>query len=236
MGDWLSRLCVRTCAKTSDETENEDASVISRRLRRLALADGASISYDSRLWARCLARSFVRTGTLTPDSITPALALYAAAHGRDEQPWHVAAAIEAGSFATILGFEWLGARRFLLSAVGDTNAFLLRSTHLRIAWPFTSPDDFDRSPALVSSRRDHNAALFAAGGVRTTEWSLDRGDTFILATDAVAQWLLADANRRAGGLVRAARAGSMPFKAFVADQRRAGNMKRDDSTVIVGDA
>lgn len=162
--------------------------------------------------------------------------LYAAAHGDGERPWHEAAAIEAGSFATILGFEWLGTRRARLFAVGDTNAFLLRSQRVRIAWPCTSPGDFGNSPTLISSRPDHNAVLFAAGGVRTTEWSLDRGDTFLLATDAVAQWLIADSVRRVGGLVRAARAGPEPFRAFIADQRRTGSMKRDDSTVIVGDA
>jgi hypothetical protein len=236
LGDWLSRLCLRSCAKSADERENEDASVVSRRLRRIALCDGASISFDSRLWAQCLARAFVRTGTVTPGSLGPAMQLYDATHGNRERPWHEAAAMEAGSFATLLGFEWLGTRRARLCAVGDTNAFLLRARRVRIAWPCTAPDDFGNSPSLVGSRPKHNQALFAGGGVHTTEWALERGDTFILATDAVAEWVVSDPDRRSAALVRAARAGAVPFRALIDGERRAARMKRDDSTVIIGGA
>lgn len=97
-----------------------------------------------------------------------------------------------------------GAGTWRAESVGDCCLFHVRGGHLHASWPYADAGDFHHCPHLISSLESPLDVLAASG-----TWQ--EGDAFILATDALAAWLL-EAGVEAllesedfGGLVAAAR-------------------------------
>ena len=234
--------------------EYEDASrtvypqrigVSGRRLARAAVSDGASESAFAREWADALTDAFV-TGPpdlagLTRDSLHGWLSSAQDEwHGRvpwDRIPWHGEAKAQLGAFATLLGFTVGlapgGSRKLVWQAmaVGDSCLFLVRDGQLSLSFPLDDAAQFDNTPPLVCSNPDNAEDLWQ--NVRQSRGDCQAGDTFILASDALACWLLA---RNAEGekpwetllaLDRSA------WSAWVDEQRSAGLLHNDDTTLVI---
>ena len=216
-----------------------------RRMARAAVADGASDSAFAREWADVLTDAFV---SRPPD--IPALAEHALHewlssaqaewHGRvpwDRIPWHGEAKARLGAFATLLGLTVGVApsnpRKLVWHAVavGDSCLFLVRDGQLSLSFPLDDAGQFDNSPSLVCSNPDNTGDLW--DNVRRTSGECATGDTFILASDALACWLLA---RHAEGekpwetLLALDRSG---WTAWVQEQRSAGLLHNDDTTLLI---
>lgn len=213
--------------------EYEDAFAFSEKVEegtfvRVAVADGATESAFARRWANLLADRFAERGAAALTRGLQALQKQWAAtveERADALPWYGAAKAEAGAYAALLGLtlhrpegeegSWQAA------SVGDCNAFHLRGDRLVQTWPHEHVDDFGTRPALVPSRPD---APGVEAGHAEGRWQ--RGDAFVLATDAAAAWLLRT------DPARALRWEAVTFAEVVRQARVQGELQNDDVTVV----
>src|SRR4051812_4694428 len=95
-----------SCAKEPDRPEaNEDAYTFSPDRQRLVVSDGASESYDSRVWARLLTAKFAVDTSFGQDWLRSAVSAYLAEHKFESMSWSQQLAFERGCFATLLAAE-----------------------------------------------------------------------------------------------------------------------------------
>lgn len=149
---------------------------------RAAVADGATESAFSGGWARAVAQQYVHAGPDAPlrDAIQQARRSWTPPH---DARWYVAAKAEQGAHAAVLGLQ-IDPNGWRAEAVGDCCLFWVRGGQLLESFPMASASEFSHRPALISSL-DESAQPKSASGT----WKPD--DTFLLATDAFAAWLLA---------------------------------------------
>jgi hypothetical protein len=237
----------------SEERQYEDAfyprASGDRHARRLrfAVADGASESMLSGLWADLLVRTWCKARRRAMPQIIKAasefweieLAAYLEQRERSQRPiqWFEEPGLEKGAFATLLGIAFSTTTHaegtWRASSLGDTCLFQVRDGSLVASFPLERSADFDSRPKLVPSRPTDIAKV--VGALDHAEGTWQTGDTFFLATDAVSAWFL-----------RATEAGLSPWKTWtgfdaadptayrqwVAEQRGQGELRNDDSTVM----
>ena len=195
---------------------------------RAAVADGATESAFSGLWARTLVGELLARSTTTAEAFEAAVdagrAEWAAAVASriDDRPWYVRAKAEEGAFAAVLSVTlhedgvWTGL------SVGDCCLFHLRDGAVIATWPYEDPDAFTHRPSLVPSRRTRPVP---APGTTTGDW--EPGDALLLATDAVAAWLL---RRDAASVLDT---DPSAFGRAVQTARKKGALRNDDATLLV---
>jgi hypothetical protein len=229
--------------KGAGEGEYEDAVAFAEEpgtgeLLRVAVADGATEAVFSRRWARLLVEGFVAGGpSVLGDELAQVQGEWQAYIERQSEqqsearagalPWYVAEKAEAGAFAALLGVELHAEREgggaWSAVSVGDCNLFHLRKDRLLEAWPRAQAADFDDRPALVPSRPGADCPE-----ARHAEGTFQRGDAFVLSTDAAAAWLLET------DPAEALRWNGQAIFADAVQAGRANNMlKNDDTTVAV---
>ncbi len=216
-----------------------------RRTARAVVSDGASESAFAREWADVLADAFVAlppdmcglTKRSLGDWLTSAQERWRIGIPWDRIPWHGEAKARTGAFATLLGLTVMAtagtSRRisWRAVAVGDSCLFVVRGDRLWLSFPFDDATQFDNNPTLVCSNPDNVGKLWE--NVHQSDGECVAGDSFILASDALACWLL---ERNAEG--------EKPWKmlfeldasnwtAWVEEQRRAGSMRNDDTTLVI---
>ncbi len=155
-----------------------------------AVADGATESAFSGAWARHLVQCFCRDLPATPEALQHRLASWRASWQPDlpaTLPWYVAAKVEEGAHAALLGLIVQPEGTWQAVAVGDAVLLHLRAAQLLKAWPIDNPAHFHHRPALLGSRDD--SGLVPVEGI---EGRWKPGDAFVLATDALGAWLLGD--------------------------------------------
>ena len=210
---------------------------------RIALADGASESAFSRAWAQILTKAFIER-PLDLDSpiqseleywLEPCVAQWRDTVPWDRLPWHGEAKAQAGALAALLAItiqpNSLGRLVWQAAAVGDCCLFIVRQDDLLLSFPLESAEQFNNTPALLSSNRTNNSGLWEF--VRQTSGESVPGDIFMMASDALACWIL---DRYA--------AGEKPWQPLLAldsrqrwidlvcEQRQAHSLKNDDATLI----
>ena len=108
---------------------------------------------------------------------------------------------------------------------------MVRDDRLSLSFPLEDAAQFDNSPALVCSNPDNVGQLWE--NVRRSDGECVVGDSLMLASDALACWFLASNT-----------AGEKPWEtllaldpsgwaAWVEEQRRAGLMRNDDTTLVI---
>jgi hypothetical protein len=159
---------------------------------RAAVTDGATEAAFARHWAQVLAKGWVDEAPADPAAWQHVLPVWrrqwqtAVAGQTSQQPWYAAAKAEQGAFAAVLGLSVQPDGTWQALSIGDCELIHLRSEAVVTAWPFSHPDAFTNRPALVSSRLASNAAVAPV----TTAGTWRDGDAFLLASDALAAWLL----------------------------------------------
>jgi hypothetical protein len=192
-----------------------------------AVADGATESAFARTWARRLVRGVVDGGATTADALRDAIPEWqaewqaAAREQAADRPWYVAAKAAEGAFAALLGLSLHADGRWRAVAVGDCCLFHVRDGKALRSWPLEAPAAFTNRPALVASTAQEGPSPDAATGT----WRED--DRFLLATDAVAAWLMAEGLGAVEGL------GPEAFRERVASARADGALRNDDATLLV---
>ena len=212
---------------------------------RIAVSDGASESAFAREWANILTDAFVDRpldlSGLTEDSLNVwLLSAREQWHGCvpwDRLPWHGEAKARAGAFATLLGLtigaapDRSGRLSWKALAVGDSCLFIVRDDRLWLSFPLEDAAQFDNTPALVCSNPDNAEDMWK--GVRQDSGECAAGDLVILATDALACWLLAQnaAGEKPWETLLALDAAE--WDVWIEEQRREGLIRNDDTTLVI---
>jgi hypothetical protein len=225
--------------------EYEDAFAVNAGNSRLALADGASDSYDSGRWARLLVDAFI---DVPPPAAVDGLRTWLAEPARSwlagldyaALPWNQQAKARLGAHSTFLGVElelaetgavsWgapCGAWRAI--AIGDSCLFHVRAGALLTAFPLACAAAFGGSPALVATNPAYRGASIER--LATAQGELRLGDTLILATDALAQSFLRRQEQGEAPWRHLLTGG--PFPAFITAQRALRRLRNDDVTLLI---
>lgn len=214
---------------------------------RLAVADGATESMLSGLWAQTLVRTWCRSrrrgvAELVGSAMSgwdATLRAYRRGREADSRPieWFEQPGLDRGAHATLLGVEITlppgEAGRWSAVSLGDSCLFQVRDDRLITAFPFADHADFDNAPKLVPSSSSHLARVVAH--IERAEGTWEPGDVLFLATDALASWFL-----RAAGegrtpwrpLIRIACDDKEAFEAWASTERAAGHLRNDDLTLV----
>lgn len=225
--------------------ECEDAFCWNAQTGCCALADGATDSAFQRLWARLLVEAFVQhpPDPFTEDALDDWLQGWLPAvqqrwhEAIDWQtiPWHgLNKARQIGGQATFLGVCCLpDATRWVGVAVGDCNLFhISASGDLLRSAPLTTPADFGNAPIALSSI-NRNVALFREH-LHWIEGAWSAGEHLLLATDALAAWLLAAVEAGEQPVQRLlALENEAQFGALVDELRASKQMRNDDTSLLV---
>jgi hypothetical protein len=214
------------------DAEYEDAWAADPATGRFVVADGASESAFSGLWARLLTEGFLaaRRPRCLTDWLGDARQRWLTEVMGLELPWYAEIKREEGAFATLVGVG-VGRGRWHAVAVGDSCLIRVRNQERVRAFPLRVFSDFDNQPALIGSRGTASLEPRYATG------TLLPGDRLLLLTDALAEWFL-----------RSYEHGSRPwddlapllladrpeedFAAWAAERRGQGALRNDDVTVL----
>jgi len=196
---------------------------------RFAIADGASESYAAGEWARRLVTGFVSEGA-TDNWLTDSRNAWQEETGGGALSWYAEDKLAHGAHATFLGLsirlagesvEWEAI------AVGDSCLFVISQDNPPVAFPVTQSSGFTSAPALVTSRG-------AGPGWKVERGTLRPSDILLLATDALAQYLLASSEE--GDFAGPTLLGleeEDDFALWVALARDQGKLRNDDMALGV---
>lgn len=215
---------------------NEDAWAIDELVTRVAVSDGASESFDSRAWATLLVNAYIADPSFSAEWLANVLKTYLATVDYESLSWSKQAAFDRGSFATLLALEVAPNNDVEVLALGDSVAFHLRGDELLASFPYTTAEEFDARPQLLSTVAAGNAFItepefFLRNSCRT--WHVQAGDIILLATDAVSQWALRERMPDQAALSYLCTVASLDdFESEVLELRRQARIRVDDSTFI----
>lgn len=221
---------------------------------RFAVADGATESAFSRLWARMLVLLYCSSHTdLTynldgldgepweTEHIRNRASRWAKIVNAKPLPWFAIEKAQRGSFASLLGLTLLadtggnpqfGAWQSI--AIGDTCLFQIREGKLRTTWPMQSSSEFNSHPFLVSTDPNKNRVLWRGSPhhVIRGEWRL--GDVFYLVTDALAARYLAavENGESAAKVFPGPNETDRHFRAWLTLMRQNREIRNDDVTLL----
>lgn len=157
-----------------------------------AVADGATETSFSGLWASLLTGAFVEGRLDEPDP--PTLAALAsdwqaeiAAQTRGKPlPWYAEEKLQSGAYSSLLGLHIAPDGGWRAISIGDSCLFHFHKARLVQSFPFDDPAQFNNRPALLSTRAERNRGLRS----EVTEGVCSPGDCFWLVTDALAHFFL----------------------------------------------
>lgn len=115
-------------------------------------------------------------------------------------------------------------------AIGDCLVMQVRDDSLVAIFPFTSSQQFDSTPLLLSTRFN-NAPILEE--MQTCQGEYESGDTFFFATDALAKWMLQGWENGKKSWVVFQDITSDSFQDFILDLRAEGAVRDDDVTLLV---
>jgi hypothetical protein len=195
-----------SCQKAGNaRSEYEDAWAIrgsdSPTRCRVAVADGATESSFSALWAALLVESFVRgrrTGTEFFDKLGAIRRLWRRKIRGRPLPWYAAEKAGKGAYAAFVGATLNAVNHgWRAAAIGDCCVMQITGSPadrvLLKAFPLTHSEQFGSSPFLVGSlqKADDNPLQH----LRMCEGILAPDDMLVFVSDALAAWLLRRSER-----------------------------------------
>ena len=188
------------CPKLGNSPEEYEDAWAQRHTRtpagiRVAVADGATESSFAKLWAVLLAESYVRSELAGEEffaRLKPARRLWQRRLAGRPLPWFASEKAEQGAFAAFLGVQIDAHKnRWTALAVGDCCLMQVDGVGegMRVVetFPLQKSSQFTMSPYLIGSRANGESVNER---IQISEGSLRNGDMLLLATDAVAAWLL----------------------------------------------
>ena len=184
----------------NDPSECEDSFCIGDGT--FAVADGASDGIYSDVWARILAESYCRERPQhwNGDDFSEWVACRRGLEWREwqehvtakELPWFAREKLRNGSFATFAGITFAPDQSGAWEACsyGDACLFVVRNDTILHSFPVTSSEAFGNNPPLIATLTG-----VSLEHVQLLSGVAEAGDRLYLATDALAQWFLAQSER-----------------------------------------
>lgn len=237
------------CGNSPDEYE--DALAIDIQAGRFAIADGATESSFAKQWAQLLTMGFVadpgallrREKRISRRSsmlewLAPLQKAWQQGIDLTSLPWFAEQKARSGAFAAFLGMELEDAtppgalRRWKAIAIGDCVLFKVRGSQLQVAFPLNDPGKFSITPELICSDQGRSQDGWKEVRVKRGEWR--PGDVFLLATDALALWFLAQdqAGNKPWSLL-CSLTSQREFEELTSQLRTERLVRNDDMTLII---
>ncbi|MFL9827237.1 hypothetical protein [Rhodoplanes sp. SY1] len=244
-------------------SENEDAFAANAAATAFAVCDGATESFASGRWARALAAAFVAHAPLDRTLLAGARATYEQSFDMRKWPPYRRNAYRRGSYAALVGLMlWPKEHLYAVQAIGDSICVVAegatertregsaavagaghgaddgagaRPTLVR-SFPLSSAAQFERRPVLLSTADHTNVVdgvhLLDQSGIWTVgRYAAHARTAFCLMTDALGAWLLDETEARLARLQ--AIESETAFADLVIEERAAGRLRRDDTTLMI---
>jgi serine/threonine protein phosphatase PrpC len=250
-----------TPKKGNSQEEYEDAFGCAVEEGRFAIADGATESSFAEIWSTILTQKFISAPPEGQPPEHQSLINWVAPlqkewHSNimwDRLPWFAEEKARKGAFATFLGMEFNEEEvveegimdkllfmfkkqkntgpRWRALTIGDSNMYQIRDDELITSWPLTKGIQFTHRPTLISSNPTANETVWDHFIYETGEF--EEGDTFILATDAIAKWFLdrVELGEKPWHVLNKIKS-EEDFSNLVAELRSGLKMQNDDTTII----
>jgi hypothetical protein len=232
---------------------NEDKLACYDDNRVYAMSDGASESYNSKLWAEILVKQADSSVLRRPFTrwLKKAIAQYDQQSDLVNLSWSQEAAFARGSFASLLVVE-LNDHRIKVIAIGDTVVMLVTNNRIQKSFPYEDSEQFRQRPHLLSTLRSRHSTQYFRDALRSLIaptrsqsgcsacWNYPLSSDWILicATDAIGEWLLRKDDQANDRLRRILGVRTQEnFTELVEIARLEDRMRRDDSSLIlIGEA
>jgi hypothetical protein len=208
----------------------------------VAVADGATESSFSGVWAKQLVRACCHGG-INPVNIGVVLpsiqSKWSRIVRRKPLPWYAEEKIRNGAFSTVLGLtlrdgdEAGNSGYWEAFAIGDSCLVQIRGDDTLATFPLSSYAEFNNSPFLLGSNPDSNNQL--ESHVQQLNGCWEAGDSFYLMSDAIAAWFFREIEERRKPwrtLRDLDHDRSLPFRPWVEALREQKLMKNDDVTLF----
>jgi len=219
------------------EEENEDAYAIGKNGNLIAISDGASDSFSSRIWAQLLSKEFIDK-PIDFNNKEVFLAWLESIQQKwlekidwEKLPWFMKEKAKGGDFASLLTLTISEERnRFISYAIGDSCLFIIRENKC-LTFPIEKSNEFNNFPYLISSHSKNNVHVF--GKIKMLDCEIRENDIIIMATDSMAKWILQEYEAGSDVSTQLTKMDSELFKDFVKGLRRSKELRNDDSTIIL---
>ena len=223
----------------SSTAEYEDAS--RSRQPRFAVADGATETSFSRIWAKQLVNAFTRgklNVPLAPHTLRPLQTRWQEIVRLRPLPWYAEEKAQSGAFAAFLGLELevlTDGEQFTPSwkatAAGDTCLVQVRGGEVIKKFPLERSDEFGNRPHLLCSRADVEVPP-----VSNCIGDYGCDDAFFLMSDALALWFYSEceSGNRPWEILRDLDTtdARQTFDELISDLRACHYIKNDDVTLL----
>jgi hypothetical protein len=251
--DFISWRSFSIAKSGNRDEENEDAyipisgitQVIDQKPSRFLIADGATQTSFSALWAKSLVEACSKTSLSEANfyqSVHSARETWLQSFEGKEIPWHATEKVRQGAFCTLIWLEihhspLLPGNTFTWKAlaIGDSCLFIARNQNIYLSLPIQNPDEFALSPTLIPTNLDRLSSI--KGKIRSARGTLKQGDQIFLASDAFSAWIMkkSPADDQQKNLVQLFNRISdlKSFSTWINSLRKTGEMKNDDTTLII---
>jgi hypothetical protein len=211
---------------------------------RFAVADGATETSFSKIWAAQLVRNYCKGRfdiSFPDDTLRTLQQRWETIVRRRPLPWYAEEKVRSGAFAAILGLvlrdqisrndsygQWQA------MALGDSCLVQMRRDEILARFPLDNSEAFTNRPHLLSSNPAYNNLLVEH--LRTMEGTWVQGDTFYLMTDALACWFMSEAEKGQvpWSVLRDLDTNEevKPFRDWVTHMRTERAIRNDDVTLL----
>jgi hypothetical protein len=212
------------------------------------VADGATQTSFSGIWAKSLVQACSETRLSEANfwqNIASARETWQHSFDGKEIPWHAAEKIRQGAFCALIWLELQyapllpgNAFTWKALAVGDCCLFIARNQSIYLSLPIQETSEFSLSPTLIPSNQGRLESI--KGKIKTARGSLRQGDQIILASDAFSAWIMKQAQSadQKNNILQTinSKKDIFGFTAWINALRKSGELKNDDTTLIIIDA
>lgn len=223
----------------SSASEYEDASAVAKDKSRFAVADGATETSFSGVWAKQLVRAFTDKRLSVPiglEELKPLQSKWQKIVHRHPLPWYAEEKAYDGAFAAFVGLEFLdeyaetGPQKiWRATAAGDSCLIQVRNDEIVQAFPLANSASFNDRPNILCSAIGGNGTcevISKSGGHLLSE------DAFFLMTDAIACWFFKEYEQGNKPWNLLDTQDDASFEKFVSRLRSENKMKDDDVTLV----
>lgn len=145
-----------------------------------AIADGATETSFSRLWARLLVCGY-RDGK----DLSASQEVWEERVSQKSLSWYAEQKAESGAFAALLGLKIKANGTWVVEAIGDCCMVHVRQGNILQTFPLQHSDEFNNNPYLLSSKAT-SETIQEHLAIQSGAWN--PGDRFLLMSDAIACW------------------------------------------------
>jgi hypothetical protein len=210
---------------------------------RCAVADGATETSYSRIWAALLVRYWCRSAcpatTFDGADLPKWQQSWSRIVRRRPLPWYGEEKVRQGAFAAILGLALDDVPNgsggtWSAVAIGDSCLVQVRGDEVLARFPPLNSAAFSNRPHLLSSNPNYNSRVVNHAQKTQGTWQGD--DAFYLMTDALACWFMREDEQRRTPwkVLRDLETCDevKPFRELIEDLRKQGALRNDDVTLL----